>query len=502
MVTPTIGSNNLTSLSKTELQELSLLLGADDFSIGKYLNKALNVSSKQEEVKEKEIKEADLEKVERRMHEIALSLQLETQSCHDEIGRIGAELQAILPRCAADINRLDAGLHGMKQDVSNLMGIDQMKKNLATATTITKGASTISDVNTMKTLSTLHSLQTNLEFTKGILQATSHWDSTLSSIPSLLSEQKLSQAVTALTHLQQGARALRGMPGKDQREQTVQKFKTQIETLLKPQLLHAFANIENRVNLLHQTYEMYQQLNNTSDFLEEYVKNRPATLQKGWFSYAPSVSAVAQQTRTTTAVGSSSIISSTNKPSFNEFLSQWYDSILALLAEERRRTQTVFKEKAPYVTASILRETFRPLLPSFETRLNSICSAKSSVASSEGSFTDIYKAYEQTLTFLSMAYDQISSSSSSKSNTKSHSELIEEIYFTIVSPFLTHQLQYAILEYNNIQLQQGKLANDIQTAVRSLTNSANSNSLTLLENSIEKLDELAVSIFPMAQGKA
>ena len=55
------------------------------------------------------------------MAELALQLQVQTQSCHDEIGRIGAELRAILPRCAADLGRLNVGITNMKDDAESLL---------------------------------------------------------------------------------------------------------------------------------------------------------------------------------------------------------------------------------------------------------------------------------------------------------------------------------------------------------------------------------------------
>ncbi len=55
------------------------------------------------------------------MAELALQLQVQTQACHDEIGRIGAELRAILPRCAGDLGRLNVGLVGMADDTGSLL---------------------------------------------------------------------------------------------------------------------------------------------------------------------------------------------------------------------------------------------------------------------------------------------------------------------------------------------------------------------------------------------
>jgi hypothetical protein len=87
--------------SSTTEEQLNDLLSSSTFSVPSYLNLALSGGS------------SDPELLQRRMAELALQLQLQTQSCHEDIGRIGAELQAILPRCAADVGRLGVGLEGM-----------------------------------------------------------------------------------------------------------------------------------------------------------------------------------------------------------------------------------------------------------------------------------------------------------------------------------------------------------------------------------------------------
>lgn len=527
------GSMNV-GLSKRLSDELSQMLEADDFSIGGYLNKALAVerSSASSGVSPDDIE------VERLMAKVALQLQLETQSCHDEIGRIGAELQAILPRCNADINRLAVGLDGMKDDTQAL--VDSFTASSNTTSTPSSGNPNAKSASgegsaqdTMKTLSTLHALQMNLTFTKTILEATSSWDTTMSSIPSLLSNQKLSEAVTALTNLQQGARALRGMPGKEQRDETILKFKTQIETLLKPQLLHAFANIETRINLLHQSHHMYKQLGNLDNFVFEYVKNRPTDLHKGWFDFTPTLSTATSTTADSEIQAISNLVpEQSQQNSFIAFLPQWYDTILALLSEERRRTQTVFgNDAAPIVTAKILAEIFRPISKSFQSRLSSIYSPQTknsgnnviqnkdvTTLSYAGSLETICDAYEATLSFLCVAYDHIVdnvasqtdpsgkdsthiSSSNLPYNDIPHFELVKNIYIELASPFSPYQEQFSALELQNSSIQLAQIAKNIHAAVRLFSASAGSISLTHLQESIDKLEEFTPLVFSIVEGK-
>ena len=113
------------------------------------------------------------------MAELALQLQLQTQSCHEDIGKIGAELQAILPRCAADVGRVGVGLEGMKVDASQLLQVSQQHSSEQEEVS-----------SSLETLGTLHALQSNLSRTKSVLTAAATWDSTLSSIPPLLAKQQ------------------------------------------------------------------------------------------------------------------------------------------------------------------------------------------------------------------------------------------------------------------------------------------------------------------------
>ena len=97
-------------------QQLNSLLSSPEFTTSSYLNHALSTLAETNDASSK-----DDEQEQRIMAELALQLQVQTQSCHDEIGRIGAELRAILPRCGADLGRLNVGIENMKDDAENLL---------------------------------------------------------------------------------------------------------------------------------------------------------------------------------------------------------------------------------------------------------------------------------------------------------------------------------------------------------------------------------------------
>ena len=106
MVTAETATAASGSSKGTADDELNDLLSSSTFSVPSYLNLALSSSYGGGK------SSSDPEMLQRRMAELALQLQIQTQSCHEDIGRIGAELQAILPRCAADVGRLGVGLEG------------------------------------------------------------------------------------------------------------------------------------------------------------------------------------------------------------------------------------------------------------------------------------------------------------------------------------------------------------------------------------------------------
>jgi hypothetical protein len=316
----------MTDLSPSSVADdrMSSLLSSSEFSVASYLNLALSNESSA----------GNAEELQRRMAELALQLQIQTQSCHEDIGRIGAELQAILPRCAADVGRVGVGLQGMKVDAQTLMestAVDEKEEALS---------------GSLETLSTLHALQSNLSRAKEILTAAATWDSTIASIPPLLANQNLAEAVDALALLENGERALHGMPaGKEERQASLKKIRNQVQVMLSPQLKHALTNMNSRLAPLQQCVALYSKLDKMDLLREEYVKNRPGEIHKAWFNFVPSVN-----------IDNADVTKKNDE--FATWLPSWYDAILSLLAEERRQSSSVFgPESAPEILVMV-RGTF------------------------------------------------------------------------------------------------------------------------------------------------
>jgi hypothetical protein len=299
----------------------SLLSSFSQFSVASYLNLALGDCSIQ-----------DQDPLQTRMAELALQLQLQTQSCHEDIGRIGAELQAILPRCAADVGRVGVGLEGMRMDAQALLETTEVAGEQEQLS------------SSLETLSTLHALQSNLARTKEVLTAAATWDSTMSSIPPLLAQQNLAEAVNALAQLESGERALRGMPHREERQEAIAKIRHQVQVLLQPQLKHALQNMNTRLAPLQQCVSLYTKLGKVESLREEYVKNRPGAVHKAWFSYSPSVSGGT----------AGEFADDKTSESFSTWLPNWYDAVLSLLTEERRQSSSVFgPEAAPEILVKV-----------------------------------------------------------------------------------------------------------------------------------------------------
>ena len=312
-------------------ERLSQLLSSNSqFSVAAYLNLALcQVSSAADAKSPAPGVDSTLQT---RMAELALQLQLQTQSCHDDIGKIGAELQAILPRCAADVRRVGVGLEGMRMDAQALLeqtAMDEEEQELSSS---------------LETLSALHALQSNLSKTKEVLTAAATWDSTMSSIPPLLAQQNLTEAVNALAQLENGERALRGMPHREERQLAISKVRQQVQVLLQPQLKQALQNMNTRLAPLQQCVTLYEKLGKIDSLREEYVKTRPGALHKAWFSFSPSYNADTGGRNTEVPV----------KSDFATWLPNWYDMVLQLLTEERRQSTSVFgAEAAPEIVVNV-----------------------------------------------------------------------------------------------------------------------------------------------------
>uniref|UniRef100_A0A6U3QI04 Conserved oligomeric Golgi complex subunit 7 n=1 Tax=Ditylum brightwellii TaxID=49249 RepID=A0A6U3QI04_9STRA len=527
--TPTSPTAVTPRTSKTsqssDQQRLDSLLNSDNFSASLYLNLALSSISTEDE--------SDEDEMQRRMAELALQLQLRTQSCHDEIGRIGAELRAILPRCAADAGRLQSGLAGMKDDATSLL-----QCTASTSQPNKKGGDDEEDVEeesssaavALDTLSTLHSLRTNLSLTKSILSAASTWDTTLSTVPSLLSTSRLSEAVSALATLESGARALHKMPGKKERDTTLLDLRQKIEVLLKPQLLHALEKMDTRLGPLQQCVVMYAKLGKMEGLMKEYVRQRPGQVHREWFAYNPTVSSKEEEdaladdieremesdwNEDPMKVPTKNVVRVDPAAAFVGWLPTWYENVLNLLTEERRRGRSVFGDAiAPEIVAGVLEECFRPLLGSFQSRLSSICPS-SPPSSSEGSnnvgsFESICALYESTLQFLALAYDQMigwdetttsnnSSVESPTGHTLSPAELQEKIHTvfrTVASPFSTYQKRFTALEKFHSNKGATLVSKDIQLVVSGRNVGV---TLASLQDVMERLVGLSSFMFPLAE---
>jgi len=547
-----------------EIEErLSSLLTSPTFSVSKYLNLALKDDN--EHLQSSISPEEYEQQLEQRMASLALQLQMRTQSCHDEIGRIGAELQAIVPRCAGDVGRLQVGLEGMELDVRGLLeGMDGNNNNNTSRSVDKKGdgngadisgglisseqqQTNVDNVNPLTTLHSLLNLRTHLTTARAILSAASSWDETINSIPMLLSTTppNLVEAVAALSQLEKGERALQGLPeGRDDREATLKKLRTQLEVLLKPQLLHALKKMDTRLGPLQQCVGMYGSLGKMEVMREEYVKIRPLEIHALWFSFGgggiggggvtSSGDKVKEEQNEKyekddndkegddevedfdfgedNEITDSATTQQTTAKQFMEFLPTFYEAVLELLSKERTQAKMVFgTELAPSIVARVLIECFKPIVTSFEKRLGKICpppgskglSLSMNTTDGTGGPEAIASAYEATIQFLSLAYDQMEAwngtthedaKSSNPTTTddedpttsESPIQSIWSAFLLIASPFLPYQQALAVAERDPMGEAASMVAKDVRSVVK-------------FEDAAERLGDLAPFMFPLAE---
>jgi hypothetical protein len=467
-----LGASSPASLNAGTLDDrLTASLNSQQFTVAAYLNLAL--ASQRENAKDDPTDVI----AQQRMAELALQLQLQTQSCHEEIGRIGAELQAILPRCAADIGRVGVGLEGLRQDATSLLettSVD-MEQDVSSS---------------LETLSTLHALQANLTRTKEILTAAATWDSTLSTIAPLLAQQNLPDAVNALAQLENGAQALQGMPGLEDRDIAVANVRQQVSILLQPQLQNALIHMQTRLGPLQQCVLLYSKLDKIDALKEDYVKTRPTSLHKSWFDYSPSYGDdVADQ----------------NATAFLAWLPTWFDAVLTLIGEERRQALAVFgPESVSEIVMKVFRECFRPILPSFKSRLESIYSSEET-GPSKGSLQSVCSIYESTLQFLSLAYETIAGGwldlvegGTIKGNGLSIFKEMGFVFRQIASPFVSYQQRLPNLETRYSTATTQTIIREMHQAVSDVSNGKAT--LETLQTATQLLQELSGASFPLAEG--
>jgi len=479
----------------------ALLNGAGPFSVADYLNAAL------EGVQDNAQGISEQQQLTSTMAELALQLQLQTQSCHEDIGRISAELHALLPRCAADVGRIGKGLEGLQLDVAGPDGnslLSMIQQHSTGGTSSGTAGAGHHPSTSLETLGTLHALQTNLKRTQEILTAAATWDATLQQVSKALSSQNVVAAVKLWKELESGEQALRGMPRVEERKQSIAKIRSQVLQLLQPQLQHALTNMTTRLAPLQQCVSLYRQLGSASveKLVQEYVKIRPAQIHKMWFDFSPKLPSMDDDG----AGGDDETGGDDNRSTspFLEWLPSWFDAVLSLIGEERRQSQSIFgAAMVPEITAKVLSECFRPILPSFKTRLETICSSNTSAGGppNANSLEGVCAVYESTLQFLALVYEAIAgawldmvdaslvkpstSSGESAMNDWLVYQKLTAVFLQVTSPFRAYQEQLPLLEQKyNSRATKKPLAVDASN----------------LQNAVEELRTHSAKVFPVAEG--
>lgn len=184
-----------------------------------------------------------------------------------------------------------------------------------------------------------------------------------------------------------------------------------------------------------------------------------------------------------------------------DFLPTFYEAVLELLSKERTQSRLVFgPEMAPFIVTQILQECFSSIVDSFQKRLATLCSLNgkghSNSSADMGSTEAIAAAYEATVQFLSLAYDQIeawnidsTANDSTGDEDESLFELIRSTLLLVASPFLPYQRNLAETERHPM----GEAASIVARDVRGVVN---------LEDAAERLGDLAPFMFPLVEGES
>jgi hypothetical protein len=153
-----------------------------------------------------------------------------------------------------------------------------------------------------------------------------------------------------------------------------------------------------------------------------------------------------------------------------------------------------------------LRECFRPILPSFQSRLETVFSSNPTL-SSKGSFESVCAAYESTLHFLSLAYEVVAgafldlaeSGRAKKGDTGVglYNDMAAVIS-QVAAPFANYQQRFDQLEGRHLHVATSPVANDMRQTVGSVSSQAAV--LDTLQNATERLKDLAPFIFPLMEG--
>lgn len=152
-----------------------------------------------------------------------------------------------------------------------------------------------------------------------------------------------------------------------------------------------------------------------------------------------------------------------------------------------------------------MREAFRPILPSFQSRLETVFSS-SPAAPARGSFEAVGQVYESTLRFLSLAYELVSGAfldvveagGAKKGDTGF--ELfrgMQDVFLQVSSPFTLYAQRFPDLESKHTHVAAGMVSKDMQQTVGTISSSSG---LEALQEATTRLKDLAPFIFPMLEG--
>jgi conserved oligomeric Golgi complex subunit 7 len=153
----------------------------------------------------------------------------------------------------------------------------------------------------------------------------------------------------------------------------------------------------------------------------------------------------------------------------------------------------------------VLREAFRPILPSFQNRLETVFSS-SLAAPARGSLEAVGSVYESTLRFLSLAYELVSgafldlveSGGAKKGDTGLELyQNMQDVFLQVASPFTLYAQRFPDLECKHIHVAAGMVSKDMQQTVGSISSNSG---LVALQEAIARLKDLAPFIFPLVEG--
>lgn len=301
-------------------------------------------------------------------------LQLLSEDLSDELEARMSDIVDALPRTMAELERIDRGVRTLHGDLSQLT---------AALDVIHHGTNARVDL-----LARLDLTKTNMESSVATLREAANWETLLREVGGRLASGDLTRVAEGLEGLGRSLEVLKGMPEAEQRELAVANVKHQLEEALKPRLHAALqqsagksGSAGSHMHLL-QYVDIYRRMGQLDALQEEYTKARPSAVHKAWFSHEHQSSGMTP---------------------WLEWLPSYYDEIVAMLIDERRRTAEVFgEEAAPGVLCSLMLQTLQPITDPFSARLASGNSI---------TWPEVSTSLSQTLLFVATALEQLKGAS-------------------------------------------------------------------------------------------